>query len=95
MISKWLVNSTELVTGYIECECCCINHLVRFLTFEGDDSVYVDVKLNPKLGFFNRLWLAIKYILGIDTGRLGEYECSIIAKKEIPRVIEILHAMEK
>ena len=100
VVSEWA--SKNFRTGYIECEANCFNHLLRFMTFDSEfeadedtDVIYVDVKLNPKCGFFGRVVLAFKYIFGIDTGRYGEYECSIIHKGDIPKMVGILIEMSQ
>jgi hypothetical protein len=85
-------NNCTFKTGYVECECCCAHHVLRFYTIEGDDTVYVDVRLNPKeRNFFHRLWLGIRYAFNRD---VCDYECGLIEKSEIDKFITILEGMK-
>lgn len=53
---------------YIECNCTSAEHTLRF-TIDNDEecpALYVAVQLNRFHGFFERLWLAIKYVFGYE-----------------------------
>lgn len=51
---------------YIECECGCGFHLIRFSWFSDleDTDIYLTIYLNTKFSFLRRVWLAIRFILG-------------------------------
>lgn len=85
-------NNTTFKTAYVECECCCNNHVLRFMTTEQDDCIYVDVILNPKLrNFFKRLYMGLKYAFNSE---ICDYECGLIEKKDVDRVVGILNGMK-
>lgn len=54
---------------YVECECYCGFHTLRF-SWEDDPEhpeVYVSVFLNNSLSFFKRVALAFRFVFGIKT----------------------------
>ena len=47
---------------YLECECNCSEHLIRFISYEGEEEIYIEYYLNPELSFWKRLKIAIRYL---------------------------------
>lgn len=96
MVEVWQgANNTTFKTGYLECECCCNNHVLRFYTTADDeeDTIYVDVVLNPKHNFIKRLLLGIRYIFNFGSEESCGFECGLIMKKDIDKFINILNEM--
>lgn len=53
---------------YVESCCGSAEHQLRFALDEDEECpcVYVEVQLNQSLGFFGRLWRAIRYVFGYE-----------------------------
>ena len=47
---------------YLECECNCSEHLIRFISYEGEEEIYIEYYLNPEVSFWKRLKIAIRYL---------------------------------
>ena len=83
-------------TRYFSCECQSFEHDLRFC-YEDDhdehwDTVYIDVHLNDRENFFKRLWIGLRYILGI---KLGHWEYSEVAFLERTRIPELIKFLEE
>jgi len=49
------------------CDCSDEAHIITLNLWEWDEDLielYIGVQLNPHLGIFKRIWVALKYILG-------------------------------
>lgn len=72
---------------YVECNCSCEYHTLRF-TWDPDPEcpeVYVSVFLNPYFGFFRRLWLAIKYIFGFKS-KYGHFDETVLMHDQLKQI---------
>jgi len=73
---------------YLECECQCFNHIMRFMDSDDEDgTIWVDVCLNSNLNIFQRIWVGLKYILGLETGFFDHYEVCITSKEELNKML--------
>lgn len=54
------------------------------------DTVDVDIHLNRNSGFFRRLWIAIRYVLGMRIGHWEYSEVAIIEVEKLPELISFL-----
>jgi hypothetical protein len=64
-------------TRYLECNCRSNEHVVRFGWFKDEKEpgwkyLYIETQLSPYMGFFRRLWHALKYVLGVGDLGWGE-----------------------
>ena len=71
---------------YVECDCGHNDHLFKFAWTEPDNyepgTIYLAVQLNPRFGFFQRVWVACQYIFGHGS-RFGHFDCSSMDHKAI------------
>ena len=55
----------DMTRVYLECECGGLNCITRMYYFKDDrDYLYIETYPN-RWGFFRRIWIGLKYILGI------------------------------
>jgi hypothetical protein len=87
---------------FIECECHCSEHIVRIVydseednTGDAWDDIYMDVQLNPRLNIFRRLVVAFKYIFKLGYSNNMPWESTIINRKQLPEIIELLNRLKK
>ena len=80
---------------HIDCECSSLNHLVR-VTYDPDDTyaelgeVYVETQLNTWRPWYNRLWLAVRYVLGLSTSPYGHYDETIVSVEDRRKLVALL-----
>lgn len=74
-----------------ECDCTTPQHTLRICReFEDIDSqIAIDVALNQYYPWYNRIWIAIKYIFGY-TMPSGHYDCIILNKDKQAELIDFL-----
>jgi hypothetical protein len=80
----------DCVIKYFECACGMPDHTLRFNL--DDDREYIDLYAEVFLSqqpFWNRVWLAIKYVLGIEK-RSGHYGTWLMKEDDCQEVIELL-----
>jgi hypothetical protein len=67
------VENNESTERFVSCSCHTPEHLIKIMWFKGEEELYVCYSLSP-LPFFQRVWLAIKYIFGHQSkfGMFGE-----------------------
>ena len=78
---------------YFDCRCSCAEHVLRFNYVSMPDpepEVYVSVYLY-RSGFFQRLWNAVKYVLG-HTSKYGDFDCVILKENNVVSLIGLLEA---
>ena len=72
---------------YIDCICDHPGHTIRFSWFEDDDFVYVCTFLNAQ-GFWQRLWIGIKYIFGCSS-KYGHFDETMLSKQQITEIRDL------
>jgi hypothetical protein len=76
---------------YLECQCDCAQHTIRF-TFDPSDltgEIYTEVQLNPYHPWYQRLWIALKYVFGHQS-KFGAFDCTILHKEDYPKLRSLL-----
>jgi len=64
---------------YLECSCHSIEHITRFSYSQIEPhEVYMETHLYNYMGFWKRIWVAIKYIFGYRS-RYGDFDCLILS----------------
>jgi hypothetical protein len=81
-------------TTRIECDCSSFDHSVRFNIDNELGHVYMDVPLKQWRPFYQRVWLAIKYIFGY-TAKYGHYDTVILKQRDYDKIREILTESEE
>jgi hypothetical protein len=82
---------------YFECQCDSPNHVIRFVVDDWDDGKNIDVYLETQLcqnyGFFRRLLLGIKYIIGCKN-EMCHWDCTYIKKEDVKPITDILNKIK-
>lgn len=73
---------------HFDCQCTELCHSLRFTVDPTDGDVWIDVHLN-RLPWHKRLWIGIRYILGIDD-RGVQYEETILRHEDYQRIRDLL-----
>lgn len=55
------------------------------------DYLYIHIHLIQSNNFFKRLWLAIKYVLNIESDHWGHYTEIILNKSETDRIVNFIN----
>ena len=66
---------------YIECACVHPEHMLKF-TYDDEDYEFYVSTLLARTNIFNRVWIAIKYVLGIQSP-FGHFAETILRKEHI------------
>jgi hypothetical protein len=74
-----------------ECICGSPDHIMR-LGYDSyyPDDMWIDVQLNLSHPWYKRMWLAVKYILGISTSRYGHWDCGSFSPEEVWQVRQFM-----
>ena len=71
------------------CSCCDIEHQLIVQVDEEENELYFNIHLTP-LPFFERLWIAIKYIFG-KKSKFGEFECLNLSKEDSIKLANLIY----
>lgn len=83
-----------MMKKYFNCQCGKMDHMFCIL-YDSDYSrgmppeLYLEVQLNPYYNFFQRIWLAIKYVFG-SAHPDGHWDCSILQHQDVEPFIQLL-----
>lgn len=85
----------NFVTVY--CECGDFSHTMRFarydwtneVSFGPDVDYYVEFMLNKYLPWYKRLWLAFKYVLGLEVIQ-SNYDTLLLTPDARKEIVELL-----
>lgn len=76
---------------YVECDCDCSEHTLRF-AWDPDPEysiIYVSVFLRLFYGFWKRLWLALKYVVGIHTCKFGHFDETSLSHDKVEQLRDL------
>lgn len=81
---------------YVECQCGDVNHVTRFCWWrweqDKDDDYWhelsIETQLNLKWPWWRRVWLAIRYIFGMQC-RYGHWNEGALTVDEVKKLKEI------
>jgi len=76
-------------TEYFECQCDCSEHVLRFVIDPDSGDVWSEVYLNHWHPWYQRLWIAIKYVCGRKS-RYGAFDCTMLRLEDYPRFNSML-----
>ena len=77
---------------FFSCGCMSQEHTLVFdySNFQGEPpELYSSVFLNQPKNLFQRIWTAIKYVLGYKC-KYGHWDCCILKAEDVPRFQEML-----
>jgi hypothetical protein len=84
---------------FFQCSCRANDHLFT-VSYEDDYpwEMWISCQLNIYKPWYERLWLGLKYILGMSTCAYGHWDCTILASADVYRLFaltrEVLNAQE-
>lgn len=79
---------------YLECGCHSPEHTLRFVYFDDPPGfLYLHVFLEER-GFFERLWLAVKYVFGYKS-RFGHFTEFVFSPEDVKKLIATLKEYER
>ena len=86
--------SSPFLHNYFECVCGTPEHMLRFTTMQqdahdGENEIYVEVFLNGYHAWYKRLWVALKYVLGVRQG-CGAFDCTILSQDDANKLALLL-----
>lgn len=86
-------------TEYFTCACKTPEHTLRFVYFEEDDGSYADIEIEVMLQtlhltWYQRLWIGIKYILGLKANNC-HFDGWMLDEKDLDRLIELCQKLKK
>ena len=92
MFYRMIPNEFNEESALITCKCGACEHHLEFVYFDDDEDRY-DLIVHFRLvarGFFNRLWVGIKYIFGYKS-RYGDFDEMILGIREVEHTVEFLN----
>lgn len=78
---------------WFDCQCSDFGHVVRFTLDPDNGTVYLDVRLNPYLPWYRRLWVAVLYLFVRPKahGGLGQYyDVTLLSPADFGRLHDLL-----
>lgn len=73
--------------AYFECQCMGDEHTLKFAY--DDEDFYVSIFLNQYRGFFEKLWVAIKYLFGYKC-QYGHWDTWMLRFNDVGRIKKVL-----
>lgn len=81
----------DLEYYHFVCECSDSEHDLRFVFDPEDGTIYTKVYLRVWRPLHQRLWIALRYILKLQTqSRYGAYDCTILRQKDYAKLRALL-----
>lgn len=80
-------------TEFYECQCYSDEHILRFFLDKKDGWLCVSTFLSQPNSFFQRIWLAIKYVFGYKC-KYGHFDCFIFRDEDADRLINLLQQLK-
>ncbi len=77
---------------YIDCQCDSAEHTLRFTSYEwgdGPPDLCLEVFLATHEGFWERCWVALKYICGYKC-KYGHFDSAVIKRTQLPKLQTII-----
>jgi hypothetical protein len=76
-------------TEFFECACYSDEHTLKFTYDAEDNELYTSVHLNHDRNVFQRILVAVKYVLGYRS-RYGHWDCFIMRPEDGERFRELI-----
>jgi len=84
-------------TYHFDCQCSSPEHIIRFVyspPFKDDGpEIYTEVQLCQPRNFFEKIWVALKYIFGYKC-KYGHWDCWIMKSEDLSRFKDMLDRFE-
>ena len=92
------MKDNDIVTEYFDCQCACAEHVLRFIyckAFKDEEpQLYLDIFLGQYRNFFQRTWLALKYVFGYKC-KYGHFDNWIFKLEDAQRLRDMVNRYEK
>lgn len=75
---------------HFECRCSHISHTLRFDYVAGDHEISASVVLDPCAGFWGRVRVALRYVLGLPVSRFGHFGVWLLRPSDVLRLRHLL-----
>jgi len=77
---------------FFECKCDSDEHTVRFVLDKEDKEIYLSVYLNQYRWWYQRVWVAIKYVFGYKC-LYGHWDVTMFKEKDTLRLRDMCNNM--
>lgn len=85
----------EIKTKYVKCSCSTPEHDIRFdMDYNEPLDVWMGIYLNQYYNFFQRVWVALKYIFGTHQ-TYGHFDTTSLDIQQADEIIKILQDFKK
>jgi hypothetical protein len=71
------------------CECHSPEHQFIIIKDAEDQDVWLEIHLSKKSGFFNRLWIGLKYAFGYRS-KYGDFGSILISLEDQAKIVQLL-----
>ena len=71
------------------CDCHSPEHQFIIIKDPRDQDVWLEIHLSQQPGFFNRLWIGLKYAFGYRS-RYGDFDSILISPEDQAKIVELL-----
>ena len=92
------MKENEDYTEYFDCECSSSEHVLRFMYMGAyltdEPSLWTDVFLGQYRNFFQRVWVAIKYVFGYRC-RYGHFDNWLFKLEDAQKLRDMVNRYEK
>jgi len=78
-----------MVTEFLQCQCGSDEHTLKYTLDPDDGQVWTSVFLNDYRSFWQRLWVALKYLFGYKC-KYGHWDCFNMEEADKDRLIALL-----
>jgi len=84
----------HLQSEFFECECSSDEHTLKFTFNTEEKEIYTLVYLHQYHKFWERIWIAIKYVFGYKC-KYGHWDCFVMKYKDVDRMKQLLEEYNK
>jgi hypothetical protein len=81
-----------LIRKYYDCQCSCLDHVIRFTIDPYDGDIWLEVKMN-KFKWYERLLIAVKYIFGFSN--TSHYEETLLRHEDFKEIKELFDLSDR
>jgi hypothetical protein len=81
-------------TEYFACECHSAEHTLRFDYDPADGELYTTVFLHAYRPWYQRVWLAVKYVIGRNR-RYGDFDCFTMDPQDRDRFVSLATTFQR
>ena len=76
---------------YLDCQCDCASHTLRFTLDDEDGSLYLSTYLDSCRPWYKRIWVAVQYVFGHQS-KFGAFDCTLLRPEDYGMLEQLLGA---